>query len=896
MAGTIRRFFRRLRNALGHGRAEADLAREIAAHLAVLEDRYRDSGMTPEEAHFAARRAMGGVEQAKALQRDARSFRWIDDARRDAQHAVKSFGRNRGFGALAILTVGLGVGATTAVYTAFDAAFLRPLPFPHAERLMRLAEVSVPLRLDGFTPRGQAPAAPAAGVPVKMRVELEDLYGLRDVFVHSAAHATGAANLGSGPEPLRVDVTFVTTGFFATLGRDAALGRLFTPEEVTGNGSKVTILADRLWRSHFGADAAIVGRTVTLDAVPYEVIGVMPRDFRFPAQAQLWVPLPVPAPATVMSAFRNFLPAIIVARLADGITPPLAAERLDVIRQQYLRERADSRASTVPVSKLVIPLQRSLLGDRRTALAVLMASAGLVLLIACANTATLLMSRAAARRREMATHAVLGAARGRLVRRLLIESLVLAGAGAIVGLALAFGGVSLLPAVLPPGLAGLAPVQVDLRVLTFALGVTLGTGVLFGLWPAIAASRMTLTDALHESGTRQFTSSGRLNRLLAVTQVAVACLLVIGAALMLTSLRSLLATELGMQIERVATARVNLPPATYPASPERADFVQSTLARLGGAAGIEAAAAINTLPLAQEPGIGLRVDPEGTSRTAIEPADFAPYLVVSPDYFRTMGIPLLRGRDLEWSDSATLPVAVINRTAARRFWPGEDALGRRFTFGSVRTVVGVVEDARISDLATAVGPQVYLPIQEQPQNYMSFVVRSNESVKVGALSPLIRAAVGAVDPALPVYAAQPLEAVIADGLTGRRVNTLLISAFGALALCLAAVGVYGVLACSVAQRTREIGVRMALGGERRTVLALVLRQGMMLVAAGLVLGTIAALAATRYMEEMLYGVTPRDPLTFTVVVLALGIVGLIASFVPAHRAAGADPLTALRNE
>jgi putative ABC transport system permease protein len=891
MHARLRRFVMRFRYAFGSRRAERELAREVAAHLGLLEDEYRRRGMTAEDARFAARRAIGGVEPMKELQREARSFAWIASARRDLRFAFRTLTRSRGVTALVILTLGLGIGATTSVYSAFDAALLRPLPFPQPAQLVHVRGFFVPIDLRGMRDSTGSPAAPR-----KTSLDLGDLSGMRDVFSHVAAHATGAINLGTGAEPLRVDVTFVTVDFFATLKRGPQLGRLFAPSEMAVGAAAVVVLSDRLWRSQFGADPAIVGRTVRLDTVPHEVVGVMPPDFRFPAQAQLWKPLPVPVPMSVMSAFRNFLPSTIVARLAPGVTATVAARRLEAAQQQFQQSRKPASAA-VPIGT-VTPLQRSLVADRRTALLVLMASATLLLVIACANAATLLLSLATARRREIATHAVLGATRARILIRLLVESVMLAVAAALVGLVIAKGTLSILPVLLPAGLAGLAPVQLDLRVLAFATTVAVATGIAFGLVPAVGASRLRIKDALQDAAAREFTSSGRANRTLVVLQVAVACLLTIGAALMGASLRSLLGNDVGMRIDRVASARVNLPEATYPDVDARARFIQAAVTGLGGMPLVAGAAAINTLPLAREPGIGLRVDPEGAKSFDRESPHMAPYLVISPGYFSVMGIPLLRGRDLAWSDTSQLQVAVINRTLARQLWRNEDALGKRFLFGGpeLRTVVGIVADARIAGLETEPGAQVYLPINEQPQNYVSLVAATADPDDVAALPQTIRAAVRRVDPDLPTFAAQPMEEILGEALASRRINTVLISVFGLVALGLAAIGVYGVLACSVNQRRREIGVRVALGAQRREVLALILRQGMVLVAIGLVLGMGAGLAATRYLEGMLYGVTPREPAVFLGVAAALLTVGLLAALVPARRAAGADPLTALRSE
>ena len=889
MVAQLRRFLLRLRYAFGSRRAEQELAREVAAHLGVLEDEYRRRGMTSDEARFAARRAMGSIEQAKELQRDARSFVWIATARRDLRFACRTLARSRSVTVQAILTLGLGIGATTAVYSAFDAAVLRPLPFPQPEQLVRLSGVGVPLDMRGLVPGGTGGRSPSRAV-----LDVTELSELRHVFSHAAAHATGSANLGTGPQPLRIAITFVTTEFFATLGHGAALGRVFTRAETEAAGASVAVLSDRLWRSQFGSDRSIVGKTVSIDGLSYEVIGIMPPGFRFPASAELWIPLPVPAPRSVLASFRNFIPAAIIARLAPGVSPTAAAVQLDAARRRNLAPSSYASFDT-PIPSLVTPLQRWLVGDRRTALVVVMASAGLLLLSACANAATLLLSRAIERRREIATHAVLGATRGRILTRLLLESVILALAGAVLGMAIAASSLSLLSSLMPSGLAGLAPLQIDVRVLTFAITAAVITGIVFGLWPAVGASRVQFHEALQDAGSREFTAAGRLNRLLVVAQVAVACVLTIGAALMLASLRSLLVTDVGMNIERVAAARVNLPPAAYKDVAALSGFVRSVLERLRSSPSVAEAAAINTLPLAREASILLRVDPEGvTDRATAEPRHSARYLVVSPGYFRTMGIPLLLGRDLAWTDDAAVKVAVINRTLAQRFWPGEEALGKRFLFTDLRTVVGVVDDARISDPGTAAEPQVYLPIQEQPQNYVSLVASNSDIATVSALPAEIRDAVRAIDPELPIYAAEPMAAVVAETLAPRRINTILISVFGAAALGLAAIGVYGVLACSVGRRTRELGVRVALGARRRQIVGLVMRQGMGLVGGGIAIGVGGALLATRYLEGMLYGVVPRDPGTFALVALLLVATGALASLIPARRAASADPIRAIR--
>lgn len=524
-----------------------------------------------------------------------------------------------------------------------------------------------------------------------------------------------------------------------------------------------------------------------------------------------------------------------------------------------------------------------------------MASAGLVLLIACLNLATLLLGRAASRQPEMATRLALGATRARIARQLLIESVVVALGAAVLGLLAASSGLAALSALLPPQLAGVAPPAIDTRVLTFTVAVATSTGIVFGLWPAVRASQSS--HRLAVPGERLVVRGKRLTQSLVVAEVAFASLLVVGAGLMVGSLRALLNTELGMHIDRVATARLTLPSRTYADVASRRDFIRAVLDRLREAPGVAAAAAINTLPLAQESGIALRVVAEGAAPPEVASFDnAAPFLMVSPGYFETMGIRLIQGRDLSWNDGPALPVAVVNRRMAHRLWPGEDAIGRRFVFGvgAPVTVVGVVEDVRAASLGTEPGLQAYLPIQERPQHYLSLVARS--AGEVDAVLPHIGAAVRRVDPALPVYAVQPMESVAGATVAPQRLTTILFAAFGLLALCLAAIGVYGVLAYAVTQRRREIGLRIALGAQPARVLSLVVRQGLAMAAIGVGLGVAMAVAATRLLEGMLYGIAPRDPSVFAAVALLFGVVALCASLIPASRAAGVDPMSVMRAE
>lgn len=814
---------------------------------------------------------------------------FVEGLTADIRYAIRVAGRTPWVTGLAVLTLALGIGATTAVYSAVDAVFLRPLPFHQPQQLVKL-QLGVPLDHRGL----DRPLPPKSGL------DITDVAAMPDVFAQSAAFASGAMNLGTGPAPLRVDVTFVTTGFFSLIGHDAALGRVFTAGEASPDQRSV-VLSAQLWRHQFGERPDILGTTVTLNDMPHEVVGVMADDFRFPASAQLWVPLPVPAPVDLIGeAFRNFLPSVVMARLAPGVTPDVARTRLDAARRVYAPAGSDAERRLSPAAELVVPLQEWLATrDRRTTLTVLLASAGLVLLVACTNVATLLLALAATRRREMATHIVFGATRGRLIRRLLVEGLLLALVGAVGGVAIAAAGMSLLDALMPPQLVGLAPMRLDLRVLGFALAVTVSTAIIFSVWPALSASRVDPDDALKSTGGRSVATSTRLTRGLVVAEVALACLLVVGAGLMLNSLRALLATDIGMRTDRVATARLSLPSARYSERAMRVDFVRRTLEHLDATPGIRSAAAINTLPLANEMGIRLLVRDADAPETSPDGTRLmSAYLVVSPGYFDTMGIPVQSGRDIAWTDSPASPVVAINKTAANLLWPGESAVGKRLLYAGnePRTVVAVVGDARVSQLDTDAGVQIYLPIQDHPQSYVSLVARGVNDNEVGPILANIRDAVRAVDPALPLYAMRPMDDVIGGTIVPRRVNTVLIGTFAMLALCLAVIGVYGVLAYSVTQRTRELGIRMAVGAQRGGILALVVRQGLVLVGLGTAIGIGAALLTTRYLESMLYGVTPRDPATIVLVASLFAVAAVLASYVPARRASAIDPIVALRHE
>ena len=813
----------------------------------------------------------------------------LQELARDVRYALRTLGKSPGFTATVVGVLALGIGANTAMFSAVDAAFLRPLPFREPERLVRVTSIGYPVRL------GESFDIPKSGA------DFRDLKGLTTAYDGAAAFATGNLNLVGGAEPLRVVTTFASPNLFEVLGRAPALGRSFAPEEDAMPGVGVAILSDGLWRRAFGGDRAVIGKQVQLNANSYTIIGVMPSDFRFPAKTELWVPLPERATSRQLEAFRNYIPTRFVARLRPGVTPEAAAaQTLALIR----RARTRPGGEDPELAKLVLPLQTSLVGDRKLALLVLMASAGLVLLIACANVSNLLLARAASRRREVAVRVVLGATRGRIVQQLFVESVVLAVGGAALGLLLAWASMDALNAVMPAQLAGVVPPSVDLRLLGFSVLLSIATAVVFGLWPALGSARgsastgsgQSLAEAIKSGGGYGTTEreGARTRSALAVVEVALAMVLLVGTALMLKSFQALVGTDTGIRAEQVVTAQLTLPQKRTPNRGDEAAFFQRAVDQLRAAPGVTAAGAVNILPLGEEQGISTSVDVPGKPRRDDE-RWFAQFLTVTPGYFQAMGMPLLRGRDFTAGDDSTTRAVVINQTMAQAIWPGEDPLGRQLEgVGGMRTVVGVVGDARTKSITDKPDMQTYLPMRESAQSYGAIIVRGDAPAPV--LMARIRDAVRAIDPTQPVYNVRRMDEVVSASVAPQRTNTLLITTFGALALVLAGLGVYGVLAYGVARRTREIGIRVALGARLADVVSLVLRQGATIGAIGVVLGLGASLALSRLIESLLYGVKPHDTAVFVAAPVVVFTLALLAAWVPARRAARVDPMRALRAE
>ncbi|HEX7091742.1 MAG TPA: ABC transporter permease, partial [Longimicrobiales bacterium] len=675
---------------------DADIEDELRFHLEMREQEYLAAGLPPEAAKRRAAERLGDLDEVRAWLRrhDRRKVRRTERVRaagdllQDARHALRRVRREPAFSAAVIAVLGLGIGAATAMFSVVDAALLRPLPFEQDERLVVLDEVRVPLRLeDESLPKG---------IP-----DLTDLDSLRAVFSGRAAYAPGSLNLTGAGDPLRVKVTLVTTDFFSLLGVRPALGRAFTPEEGEPGAGRVAILSHGLWLRQFGADPEVTRRSIELNGVRYRVVGVMPRGFTFPAETELWTPLPVPFTFDYWEPLRMYLPSVVLARLAPGVMAAQAGERMLALVRAYREMRGRDPDEELSAANLVRPLRDVLVSQRRTALLVLMGATVLMLLIACANVANLLLSRSAARRREIALRGVLGAAPARILRQLLVESLVLSLAGAALGIALAYAATGALDALLPADLVGVAPPRVDARVLAFALVVGILAGVASGVWPGLDAFRADAGEAIRSGGPVGGMARGaaRPRRVLVSAELALALVLLVGAGVMLRSFLAVLATDPGLRPERVATLELTLASATYGNLAARRQFYEAVLERLYATPGIEAAAVVNELPLRGPGAVGLFVAAAGREPPRGEEPPFALYFTVTPEYFRALGIPLLRGRTLSGRAGGPKEV-VIDELLARRLWPGEDPVGQGLVVAGEepRTVVGVVANVRSTSL------------------------------------------------------------------------------------------------------------------------------------------------------------------------------------------------------
>ena len=806
----------------------------------------------------------------------------------DLRCAARQLWLNPGFTAVITLTLALSIGANSAIFSVIDAVLLKALPYPDAGRLIRV-----------FLTSNDYPQFP---------LNPWDFHDYRDrnkSFESLAAYTRGDVQLSGSGEPVPLNGVGITSGYFHTLGLKPQMGREFDFNAELPGGAKEVIISDGLWRRQFGADPQIVGRKITLDMQPYTVIGVMPAGTRHPGNDYRSVPFGSSVDAWWPFTFQgkptqrgsHFIEGI--GRLRPGVTPEQAQAEMNAIMKQIGRENGGETGWRV----LLIPLYNEIVGANRRMLLVLLGAVGMVLLIACANAANLLLARAAARQREVAVRLALGAPRSRLIRQMLTESLLISLLGGALGGLLAIEGVKALVALLPAGFPRAAEIHVNAGVFAFTLLISLMTGILFGLAPALQASRTDPRQGLHEGG-RSATGSGRQRRLrsaLVISEVSLACVLLIGAGLMLRSFLNQLQQNRGFQSEHVLTAGISLPQAKYKTPKDIARFYESLIANLASVSGVQSVGAGTDLPwTGYDDNTSFNI--EGKQPPPHEEFH-ARYHSATPDFFRALGTPLVKGRFFSPGDSATSPtVILINQALATRYWPNEDAVGKRIVFGDkpaekdFYTIAGVVGDVMDKPSSPGAAPAFWWCFAQVPNYFsdMKLVVRSDANPQL--VADAIRDQVRRLDPALAVADVQLMDKIANEGVATPRFAFFLVGLFAGLAIVLAAIGTYGVISYSVSQRIPEFGLRLALGAPPSGLLRLVLAQAARLAIAGTVLGVGVALALARVMRSLIYNVSPADPLTFASVGLMVIAIALLACYLPARRATKANPMAALRAE
>ena len=884
-------FFRKLRAFLRRDALATDLEDEMRLHIELRAAKLEAAGMSPEEARYAARRRFGNTSIVEERSGDMWGFAAFERLKQDLRFAMRRVRMNPAFSLPIIAVLALGIGATTAVFSAIDAAFLRPLPFARPHELVVLPNVNVP-----FQEEEDEPGDGMLGIT--------DIAALPSLFAHVAAFASGGLNLSDPDNPVRVNAGVVSADFFGTLGTAPFLGRTFSPAEGKPGANLVTVLSHGLWQRHYGG-GDVLGRRIVLHGKSYEIIGVMPRRFSFPNESDLWIPMSVPTTRATFEPFRGWLPSRIVARLAPGVTPQVASAELLARWEQRLADSPNkgrtslrNRVEDVRANGAAIEMQRKLVGERQRPLAILMGATMLLLLIACANVANLMLSDSARRRREIAVRQVLGATRPRVARQLLAECVTLSLAGAVLGVALAPIALSVLRIMLPEDLAGVADAQLDLRVLFFATLLAVLTGVAFGLWPAVGATRADASHTIKTGGGHGSTTGASVGarRVLVVAELALTVMLLVGAGLMIRSFDRLMSQDFGMDPRHVVTLEMSFSRSAQSRA-ERLRIVSGTMEHLTQQPGIEAVGAVNDLPLRGGGGLSALVEvPDPPASNGRKGSPFVRSLVASGGYFRALGIDLLRGRTFTPADDSLAPkVAIISNAMARRFWNGTDAVGRRFTLPpdtAPITVIGIVADVRESRADADAEAQAYFSIHAEQLQNVAIVARS--TLPPSAMMQRLREAVRSTEPHQAVFNVRTMEDVMGTAVAPRRTNTLLITIFAALALVLAALGVYAVVAYGVAQRAREFGIRSALGASGGSLLGLVSREMGFTLVAGLATGYVGAWTLSRVLASQVYGVDVHDPLTFLTVPLVMLLPAAVATFIPASRASRANPTEVMR--
>jgi putative ABC transport system permease protein len=861
------------------------LEEEIQSHLKMAASERRDRGEPSEEAERAARREFGNLALVKDTTRRQWGWLWLEEFLQDLRYGARMIRRNPGFTLVAVLTLVLGIGANTAIFSLVNGVLLRALPLPQPDRLVSMTY---------YYPKGAF-------------VVMRDQSRTMDIVAHTDSTEF---NLTGKDLPIRLSGSSVSAKWFSVVGGQAALGRTFREGEDQPGKDALVILSHSVWERRFSSDPNIVGRSILLDGVSREVVGVMPSDFRYPSpKTEAWVPLHLDARKTGNYWGDSYMP--VIARLRPGATLEEARTEVAQLRPRVLAAFAWPMPSETWIKGSVISLQEAIVGDVRTRLLILLGAVGLLLLIACANVANLLLARAATRQKEIALRTALGAGRGRIARQLVTESVLMSVLGGALGLGAARYGLSILKAMLPADLPRLADVAVDARVLLFTALLSVLTGIVFGLVPATGSSRVDLTKALKTGSDRGASGNHRLSSTLVMGEVALSVVLVIAAGLLVKSLWNLSNANPGFRSEYILTARVTPNQSFCEVEGRCQSFYNGLLERVRALPAVKDAAAVNGLPLS---GAWETIPSDVSGHPVAAGAHVPMFLerVVTPEYLQLMGIPLLRGRGLTEADAggSAQRVMLISKSTAERFWPGKDPIGQHIKprwLNDWWEVVGVVGDVRensmTQNLPEWLEGEVYTPygphaIQgsgpEAPPAELTLVIRTTEeSTQLGRE---LQGVVSGLNGDVPVTQIETLHGWLSEAVAGPRSTASLFSIFAGLAVILGAVGVYGVISYSVAQRTREIGIRVALGAKRKQVLLLVVGHGARLAVIGVAIGLVGALLLTRLMASLLYGVGAADPFTYFIVAVLLVFIALAASYIPARRAMRVDPVVALRYE
>jgi predicted permease len=878
-----------------------DLDRDIREHIEMETQDNIDRGMPPEEARYAAVRKFGNVTRVKEDTRDVWSFAWLEQLGQDIRYALRMLRKAPGFTAVAVLTIALGIGATTAIFSLVDATLLHPLPYPQPEQLVRVED--------------DLPGVGAQDVGMSVP-EWHDLQR-SGIFEYVSLAVYGPVNLTGSSQPARARYSGVAPNYFALLGVKPQLGRTFDPEDQTPGFTLEVLISDGLWKRAFAADPRILGKSLRLDNDLYTVIGVMPADYHDPGRTteqrniEVWAAVGFAVPGRTPPLRNRRRTGAAIARIKPGLTIAAAQNQLDALVASLQKEFPEDYPLQSAWTVRLVPLKETVVGNARQSLILLLGAVGLVLLIGCVNVANLLLARASARGREMAIRQALGAARKRLISQLLTEGLLLSLVGGIAGLAILFCTKGFLVRLVPDSLPRLNDISINWAVLLFALVASLAAGAIFGLAPALHAGRADLTHMLKQEG-RGSTGSGeqaRTRRLLVVTEFALSLVLMIAASLLLHSFWELLNVRLGFNPQNVMAVRTWLPEPNdpkddiYGTPAQEAPFLRELLRRGRTLPGVEEIALGNraSIPWNHDPTQSPLVL-EGREIQSKQPP-LVETSSVTPDYFHLLGVTLQRGRLFGEMDNETAPaVAVINEAFARTYWPSGDPLGERLKLSpedsSWTTVVGVIADARTESLVESSVPQIYMSLYQAPSQGASkeLAIFLRGRLDPAATPVELREQVQAVNPELPVFGAQTLNDALSASLSERRFSMEMVGLFALTALLLAGLGIYGVISYIVSERTHEIGIRRALGAQSRNILRMVLRQGLGLAIAGAAVGLVCALIVSHLMAGLLYGVRPTDPVTFAGVALLLIGVALLACYIPARRAIRVDPLVALRHE